>query len=186
MKIVAFVGSTRKNSYNLKLAQYVQKKYKDQLDIEILNLKEIPFYDQDMETNPPAAVKDLTHKVAEADAVLWVTPEYNYSIPGVLKNAIDWLSRSERVLVGKPSWIMGASMGVLGTVRAQQHLRDILFSPGVSSPLLPGNEVYVGLVHEKMDEEGNLNHEATELFLDVVVNNFVKWMKQQEAAKAVK
>ena len=183
MKIVAFVGSTRENSYNLKLAQYVQKKYKEQLDIEILNLNEIPFYDQSNEANPPAAVRDIAHKVAEADAVLWVTPEYNYSIPGVLKNAIDWLSRNERVLVGKPSWIMGASMGVLGTVRAQQHLRDILFSPGVSSPILPGNEVYVGLVHEKMDGEGNLNHEATELFLDVVVHNFVTWMKQQKAVK---
>lgn len=90
-----------------------------------------------------------------ADAVLWVTPEYNYSIPSVLKNAIDWLSRGEKVLVGKPSWIVGASMGTLGTVRAQEHLRDILFSPGVSSPLLPGNEVYVGTVHEKIDDSGH-------------------------------
>lgn len=176
MKIVALVGSNRKNSYNLKLAQYVQKKYKDQLDVEILSLNDIPFYNQDHEASPPASVKELAQKVADADAVLWVTPEYNYSIPGVLKNAIDWLSRGERVLVGKPSWIMGASMGVLGTVRAQQHLRDILFSPGVSSPLLPGNEVYVGVVHEKIDEAGNLHDEATQLFLDVVVNNFVKWM----------
>ena len=186
MKIVALVGSIRNHSYSMKLARYVQKKYKDQLDLEILNIKDIPFYNQDHETDPPASVKELVSKVKEADGVLWVTPEYNYSIPGVLKNVIDWLSRVERVLVGKPSWIMGVSMGNLGSVRAQEHLRDILFSPGVSSPLLPGNEVYVGLVHEKIDEAGNLNHEATEIFLDSVVDNFVKWMNQQQAVGAAR
>ena len=97
-----------------------------------------------------AAVTEFKGKVANADAVLWVTPEYNGTVPGVLVNAIDWLSRVDKVMIGKPSWIMGASMGNLGTVKAQLHLRDILFSPGVSSPLLPGNEVYVGAVHKSL------------------------------------
>lgn len=176
MKVVALVGSIRKDSYNLQLTKYIQERYQEQLDIEILNIRDIPHYDQDIENNAPIIVKEFKQKVAKADAVLWVTPEYNYSIPGVLKNAIDWLSRVDKILIGKPSWIMGASMGNLGTVRAQQHLRDILFSPGVSSPLLPGNEVYIGAVHQKIDERGYLTHEPTVQFLDLVVENFIKWM----------
>lgn len=179
MKIVALVGSIRKESYNLKLAKYIQSRYKDHFDLEILPIHDLPHYDQDSELHPPAVVTDFKSKVAKADAVLWITPEYNYSIPGVLKNAIDWLSRVEKVMIGKPSWIMGASMGTLGTVRAQLHLRDILFCPGIGSPLLPGNEVYVAAVHEKMDEEGNLTHEPTIKFIDTVVENFIKWFNQQ-------
>ncbi|MCM3456686.1 NAD(P)H-dependent oxidoreductase [Heyndrickxia oleronia] len=179
MKIVAIVGSIRKESYNLKLAKYIQTRYAERFDLEILNIKDLPHYDQDIEMNPPEVVTEFKGKVAEADAVLWVTPEFNYSIPGVLKNAIDWLSRVEKVMIGKPSWIMGATMGALGTLRAQQHLRDILFCPGVGSPLLPGNEVYVGAVHEKIDESGNLTHEPTVKFIDLVVDNFINWMNQR-------
>ena len=179
MKIVALVGSIRKESYNVKLATYIQKKYQDQFELEILNLRELPMYDQDIENNPPAAVTEFKGKVANADAVLWVTPEYNGTVPGVLVNAIDWLSRVDKVMIGKPSWIMGASMGNLGTVKAQLHLRDILFSPGVSSPLLPGNEVYVGAVHEKFDQDGNLTDQATVQFLDNVVDNFINWFTHQ-------
>jgi len=178
MKVVAIVGSIRKESYNLKLAQYIQKRYQEKFDLEILNLRELPFYDQDIELDPPAAVTEFKNKVANADAVLWVTPEYNATVPGVLVNAIDWLSRVEKVMIGKPSWIVGASMGNLGTVKAQLHLREILFAMGLSSPLLPGNEVYIGAVHEKIDESGNLTDEATVQFLDNVVNNFVNWMNE--------
>lgn len=179
MKVVAIVGSIRKESYNYKLAQHVQNRYKDKFELEILSLRSLPMYDQDIENEPSDAVKEFKRKVAEADAVLWVTPEYNGTIPGVLGNAIDWLSRVDRVMVGKPSWIMGASMGNLGTVKAQLHLREILFSPGINSPLLPSNEVYVGAVHEKIDAAGNLTHEPTVQFLDSVVNNFVAWMGKQ-------
>ncbi len=179
MKVVAIVGSIRKESYNYKLAQHVQNRYKDKFELEVLSLRSLPMYDQDIENEPSDAVKEFKRKVAEADAVLWVTPEYNGTIPGVLGNAIDWLSRVDRVMVGKPSWIMGASMGNLGTVKAQLHLREILFSPGINSPLLPSNEVYVGAVHEKIDAAGNLTHEPTVQFLDSVVNNFVDWMGKQ-------
>ena len=178
MKLVAIVGSIRKESYNLKLAQYIQKQYQEKFDLEILNIRDLPFFDQDIENDPPVVVKEFKSKVAKADAVLWVTPEYNGTVPGVLVNAIDWLSRVDKVLIGKPSWIVGASMGNLGTVKAQLHLRDILFAAGVSSPLLPGNEVYVGAVHEKIDHEGNLTHEPTAQFLDMVVENFITWFKQ--------
>lgn len=179
MKVVAIVGSIRKESYNLKLAQFIQKRYQKHFDLEILNIRELPFYDQDIEMAPPTVVKDFKSKVAGADAVLCVTPEYNATVPGVLVNAIDWLSRVEKVMNGKPSWIVGASMGNLGTVKAQLHLREILFAMGLSSPLLPGNEVYVGAVHEKFNEAGELTHEPTIQFLDTVVDNFINWMKHQ-------
>ena len=175
MKVVALVGSIRKESYNVKLATYIQKKYQNQFELEILNLRELPMYDQDIENNPPSVVTEFKGKVANADAVLWITPEYNGTVPGVLVNAIDWLSRVDKVMIGKPSWIMGASMGNLGTVKAQLHLRDILFSPGISSPLLPGNEVYVGAAHTKFDQEGNLTDQGTIEFLDTVVDNFINW-----------
>jgi len=178
MKIVAIVGSIRKDSLNRKLAEHVRNRYKDRFDLEILELNALPFYNQDLENEPTEAVTTFKNKVKAADAVLWVTPEYNGTIPGVLGNAIDWLSRVDRVMVGKPSWIMGASMGQLGTVKAQIHLRNILFAMGISSPLLPGNEVYVGAAHEKFDAEGKLVHEPTVKFLDTVVDNFIAWMNR--------
>lgn len=178
MKVVAIVGSIREDSYNKKLAKFVQKRYQDRFDLEILDISVLPFYNQDIELDPPEEVIKFKAKVKAADAVLWVTPEYNASIPGVLANAIDWLSRVDKVMIGKPSWIMGASMGILGTVKAQMHLRDILFANGLQSPVLRGNEVYVGAVHTKMDEEGNITDEATVKFLDQVVDNFVTWMEQ--------
>lgn len=177
MKVVAIVGSIRKDSYNLKLAQHVQNRYADKFELEILSLRGIPMYDQDIELDAPQIVLDFKARVKAADAVLWVTPEYNSTIPGVLGNAIDWMSRVDRSVNGKPSMIMGASMGAMGSVKAQMHLRDILFASGLNSPLLPMNEVYVGAAHTKFDEEGNLTDEATVEFLDKVIENFLNWMK---------
>ncbi|KIL39165.1 NADPH-dependent FMN reductase [Gordoniibacillus kamchatkensis] len=178
MKIVAIVGSIRKDSLNRKLAEHVKNRYQDKFEMEILTLNELPMYNQDIENDPPEAVRTFKNKVKEADAVLWVTPEYNATIPGVLANAIDWLSRVDKVMIGKPSWIMGASMGQLGTVKAQAVLRTVLFAMGLSSPLLPGNEVYVGAAHEKFDASGRLIHEPTITFLDGVVDNFIAWYRK--------
>lgn len=178
MKVVAIVGSIRKDSYNLQLAKHVQKRYAEKFEVEILDLAPLPMYNQDTELDAPQEVLDFKAKVKAADAVLWVTPEYNSSIPGVLGNAIDWLSRVDKVMNGKPSIIMGSSMGILGSVKAQMHLRDILFAGGLNSPVLGANEVYVGAVHEKFDAEGNLTDEATIAFLDSVIANFQDWMKQ--------
>ena len=167
MNVAIVVGSIRKESYNRKLAEYLKQRYSDQIAFDIVDLRDLPFYDQDTELDPPAAVKEFKERIAASDAVLWITPEYNYSIPGVLKNALDWLSRVDKVMNGKPSWIMGASMGQLGTVR-------------ITSPLLPNNEVYIGAVHEKMDESGKLIHEPPIGFIDIVVNNFMTWMNARK------
>ncbi|WP_075619561.1 NADPH-dependent FMN reductase [Paenisporosarcina indica] len=178
MKVVAIVGSIRKNSFNLQLAKHIQARYADQFELEILDLAPIPMYNQDIELDTPHEVLDFKAKVKAADAVLWVTPEYNSTIPGVLGNAIDWMSRVDKVMNGKPSMIMGASMDILGSVKAQMHLRDILFASGLNSPLLPMNEVYVGAAHTKFDENGQLTDQATIEFLDSVITNFQAWMKQ--------
>lgn len=178
MRVVAIVGSIRKDSFNLQLAKHVQARYADQFELEILDLAPIPMYNQDMELDAPQEVLDFKAKVKAADAVLWVTPEYNSTIPGVLGNAIDWMSRVDKVMNGKPSMIMGASMGILGSVKAQMHLRDILFASGLNSPLLPMNEVYVGAAHTKFDENGQLTDQVTIEYLDSVITKFQAWMKQ--------
>ena len=119
--------------------------------------------------------------IAEADGVIIVTPEYNWSVPGVLKNALDWCSRGERVFVGKPVLTMGATPGMLGTVRAQLHLREILSSPGIQAKVLPpgGNEVLVNMAMNKFDpEQRRLVDEATLTFLDGVVEKFIAFVQE--------
>ncbi|WP_102347809.1 NADPH-dependent FMN reductase [Bacillus sp. Marseille-P3661] len=183
MKIVALVGSNRKESFNKKIAVFMQKRYQTDIDIEILPIEKLPMYNQDDEKNPPAIVSDIKEKVSSSEGILIVTPEYNHSVPTLLKNAIDWFSREDKVMVQKPVMVVGASPGALGTVRAQMQLRQILNSPGVSALTLPGNEVFIGAVHEKVDQSGKLVHEPTIQFLDVVVENFINWIHKTKPEK---
>ncbi len=176
MKIVALVGGISKNSLNMKLAELMKDRYSEKMDIEILKIEELPYYSQDIEENPPAIVEELRGKIRNADGILFVTPEYNYSIPGVLKNAIDWFSRVEFVMQGKPGLIVGAAMGMFGTARAQNHLRDILLSPNVGVKAMTTNEVLIAGVHNQVDENGYINNEKTLEFLDIAVNNFIDWV----------
>jgi len=178
VKIAAIVGSNRKNSYNKKIVLFIQERYNEKAEIEILPIETLPMYSEDDELDPPSQVTEIKAKIKAADAILIATPEYNHSIPGFLKNALDWFSRVDKVLVGKPVMIVGASPGVLGTVRAQVHLRQILNSPGMGALALPGNEVFIGGVKEKLDESGKLTHEPTIQFLDTVMKNFMEWIKK--------
>lgn len=181
MKVVGIVGSVRKDSLNKALANFVAKQFEDKFEMEVLTLENIPLYNQDIENDAPQEVTSFKEKVAAADAVIWFTPEYNGTMPGVLVNAIDWLSRINRVMVGKPSLVMGASMGALGTVKAQAHLYDVLRSPGIDSPFLAGaNQVIVGAAHTKFDEQGNLTDDNTVNFLDMVTTNFVEFVEKNK------
>ncbi|AXI08584.1 NADPH-dependent FMN reductase [Oceanobacillus zhaokaii] len=178
MKIVAMVGTNRKGSYNMHLVKYMQARYTDKLEIEILPIDQLPMYNQDNEMDPPALVKEIREKIKNSDGILFATPEYNASISAVLKNAIDWFSRVEKVMINKPAMIVGASMGALGTVKAQMQLRQILNAPGVSTLTLPGNEVFVGSVHEKIDQNGVLTDESTIQFIDMVIENYIDWIEK--------
>lgn len=175
MKVVAIVGSISEKSHNKKLAYFLKERYKDKLDIDVMTFEDLPMYNEDIELNPPEIVEELRKRIRDSEGIIFVTPEYNHSIPGVLKNALDWFSRVERVLAGKPSMIVGGSMGFLGTVKAQIHLRQILNSPGIGTINLPGNEVFINGIHQKMDDNGNLTDEPTLGFLDEVVDNFIEW-----------
>lgn len=178
MKVIALVGSIRKDSYNRRLAVTMQERYKDKMTIEIPDLRLIPFYNQDEEMNPPEPVRELKQKIKEADAVLIVTPEYNWSIPGVLKNALDWISRVDKVLAGKPVMTAGAATGPMGTIRAQLHLRVIMNS--MQANLFPpaGNEILIGSAMQKFAEpDGGLADEATLQFMDGVIDRFIDFVR---------
>lgn len=175
MNIVTMVGSVRKESYNRHIAHFMKNRYKNRLNISILEIGDLPFFDQDVEENPPEVVKRFKSQVKDADGVLIVTPEYVHSVPGILKNALDWLSRVDHVMHGKPTLLVGASTGMLGTVRCQIHLRQICAAPGITARVLPGNEVFINMVHEKVDERGNLNDQGTIDFLDQVVDHFIEF-----------
>ncbi|WEG13727.1 NAD(P)H-dependent oxidoreductase [Pullulanibacillus sp. KACC 23026] len=179
MKMVVLLGSLRKESINRSVAETIRERYRKELDIEIADLGGLPLYNQDDENHPPESVTSFKQQVAEADGVIIVTPEYNWSIPGVLKNAIDWCSRVDKVLINKPVMAVGASPTAFGTIRAQAHLRDILASPGVQARVLPAatNEVLVNFAADKV-KDGRLVDETTLTFLDKVLSQFVKQIKQ--------
>nr|WP_268870269.1 MULTISPECIES: NADPH-dependent FMN reductase [Geobacillus] len=141
-------------------------------------MERLPHYNQDDELNPPEAVVSFKRQIAAADGVLIITPEYNWSVPGVLKNALDWLSRVDKVLINKPVMTAGVSGGMMGTIRAQLHLRQILQSPGLSANVLPpaGNEVLINFASQKFDESGQLIDTATIDLLDQVIEQFVQWI----------
>jgi NAD(P)H-dependent FMN reductase len=183
IRVKAVIGSTSSASYNLKLVEYMKNRYADQLEITPVFVNDLEMFSIDIENTPPENVQAFKADVKDSDAVLFAVPEYNFSIPGAMKNAVDWLSRGgDFTLQGKPGFIVGASMGVFGSIRAQMHLREILSNPALAPVLLPGNEVYIGAVHEKMDENGQLTDEATIKFLDNVVNNFVAFYNKNNTA----
>jgi chromate reductase len=159
--ILGVSGSLRKNSNNSGLLRAASELLPEGMTLEIFDLSAIPLYNNDLlaEGLPPA-VQEFKARLAAADALLIATPEYNSSIPGVLKNAIDWASRprNESPFSGKPLGIMGAG-GALGTSRAQYHLRQI--ASGMNMLALNKPEVMVQRAWEKFDQDGNLTDEAT-------------------------
>lgn len=180
MKIVALVGSLRKGSFNMQLVKTIEKRYSHLFELEIADIGSLPHYNEDDEKTPSEVVVQFKQQIAQADAVIISTPEYNWSVPGVLQNALDWTSRVDRPLVGKPVLPMGVSQGVLGTVRAQLHLRQVLMSMGVNAKILPpaGNEIFIGAAGQKF-ADGELTDEATLAFLDAVIDKFVAFAKEQ-------
>jgi chromate reductase len=180
VRILGIAGSLRRESFNRAALRAATELVPEGATIETFELEGIPGFNQDDEQNPPAKVTELKKRIREADAILIVTPEYNYSIPGVLKNAIDWASRpyGDSAWNGKPAAMMGASVGTIGTARAQYHLRQMM----VFLNMFPVNqpEVMIGNASERFDAEGNLTDEATKGFIRKLLQNLVEWTRRIE------
>jgi len=176
LKVAVIVGSLRKDSINRKLARAVEKLAPAELVFENLRIDNLPLYNQDFDHDYPAEGKRLKQQIEAADALLFVTPEYNRSMPGVLKNALDLGSRpwGTNSFAGKPGGVLGASIGATGTALAQQHLRNVLAYLDV--PLLAQPEVYIKFSDDLIDAEGNITHDGTRKFLQGFVDRYVAWV----------
>ena len=161
MTILGICGSLRKASYNRGALRAAQKLCPEGAKLEIFELDGIPGFNQDEERNPPPRVAELKQRIRAADAILISTPEYNYSVPGVLKNAIDWASRpyGDNAWDGKPVALMSAALSMGGGVRAQYHLRQSFVFLNMEAVLQP--EVAIGNAPKSFDEQGNLTDETS-------------------------
>ncbi|MEM2110505.1 MAG: NAD(P)H-dependent oxidoreductase [Candidatus Bathyarchaeia archaeon] len=180
INILGFAGSLRKNSYNKALLRAATELLPKDAKLEIFELEGIPPFNQDLETQMPEKVKEFKAKIKTADAILIATPEYNYSIPGVLKNAIDWASRpyGDNSFENKPVAVMSASGGMLGGARAQYQLRQTF----VSLNMYPINkpEVIVAHAGEKIDKKGRLTDEKTRELIKELLKALVAWTRKMK------
>jgi chromate reductase, NAD(P)H dehydrogenase (quinone) len=175
--ILGIAGSLRRASYNRATLRAAQPLVPEGATLEIFELDGIPGFNQDDEAHPPTKVVELKARVRAADAILFVTPEYNYSVPGVLKNAIDWASRpyGDNAWNGKPVAVMGASVGMLGTARAQYHLRQVF----VFLNMYPINqpEVMIAQAAERFDAAGSLLDTHAQDLIRQLLRHLVAWSR---------
>lgn len=174
IRIATVVGSFREQSINLKLAKALQGLCPFPAEFTFVKIQDLPFFDQAFENDPPAAIKRFKKEIKDADAVLMVTPEYNRSIPGVLKNAIDCGSRppKENCWEGLPVAVIGASPGAIGTAVAQSHLKIVLAAVGMQTMVRP--EAYLSVKPDLFDDKGNISIDGTKEFLIKYLNSFQK------------
>ncbi|MGA9623214.1 MAG: NAD(P)H-dependent oxidoreductase [Bryobacteraceae bacterium] len=181
--ILGIAGSLRQASYNRAALRAAGQLVPEGARLDIFDLAGIPPFNQDDERNPPTRVVELKRSIRSSDAILLVTPEYNYSIPGALKNAIDWASRpyGDNSWEGKPVAVMGASAGALGTARAQYHLRQVFVFLNMHAVNRP--EVMISSAAERFDEQGNLQDENTRKHIRNLLESLVEWARQLERGK---
>jgi chromate reductase len=178
IKIFGFAGSLRKQSYNKAILRVAANLNLQDITVETFDLEGIPPFNQDLENQPPDRVKEFKSKIKAADAILIATPEYNYSIPGVLKNALDWASRphGENALEGKPVGIVGASIRMMGSSRAQYHLRQCFVWLNMHPLNKP--EVMVSTAQDKVDQEGNITDAKTKEKIAEMVTALANWSRK--------
>ncbi len=180
MDILGIAGALRKGSTNTGLLRALQALAPPGVTIEIATLHGIPLYDGDTETahGKPQSVKDLDARIRVADGIIIATPEYNFSIPGVLKNATDWLSRGAHPFRWKRMGLVGASAGAFhGTGRGQYHLRQNL--QALQAIVMPRPEVFVNHNEKKFDTEGNLTDEETRKYHAKWLEAFIEWVEKK-------
>jgi chromate reductase len=181
-KILGIPGSLRKGSFNRGLIRAAQQLAPDGVKIELYDLGEIPVYNGDVEAQGiPGPVQDFADKIRAADALLIATPEYNYSIPGVLKNAIDWASRPtvKNPLKHKPVALMGASGGMFGTARSQLAMRQVL-SSAIEAYTMVKPELLIAQAGQKFDSDGNLTDDDIRERLAALIEALVDWSNRLE------
>jgi chromate reductase, NAD(P)H dehydrogenase (quinone) len=178
LNILGFAGSLRIDSYNRALLRAAGQLLPKNTTLEVFDLSDIPPFNQDLEADMPTKVKEFKSKIREADAILISTPEYNYSVPGVLKNAIDYASRpyGDNPFDDKPVAIMSASVGMLGGARAQYHLRQMFVFLNMHPVNVP--EVIATFANDKFDSEGNLLDDNTKKFLKQLLQNLSNWTRR--------
>jgi chromate reductase len=180
--VAVLVGSLRKASINRRLAHAVARLAPPDFQFDQVQIGQLPLYNQDFDADYPAAGRQLKQQIEATDAVLIVTPEYNPSIPGVLKNAIDLASRpwGTNSFAGKPGAVIGASIGATGSALAQQHVRNVLAYLDVATLAQP--EVFVHFKDDTLiDADGNISNEGTRKFLQGFVDRYVAWVRQHLA-----
>ncbi|MFD1429186.1 NADPH-dependent oxidoreductase [Lacticaseibacillus mingshuiensis] len=189
MKLVAIAGSIAEESFNRQLLVFAANQYAAQADIEVLNINDVPVFNQDEDTGANAAVLYLARKIEQADGVIFATPEHNHTLAPAMKNIIEWLSNKLHPLANKPVLILGASWHDQGSSRAQLSLRQVLEAPGVGALVMPGDEFLLANAKDAFDELGNLKDQRTVAFLGTVITKFVKWvhvlaaMQEKKAAQ---
>jgi chromate reductase len=184
LTILGIAGSLRAGSYNRAALRAAQQLGPDGVRLDTFDIDGLPGFNQDNEQQPPQKVVELKQRIRAADAVLLVTPEYNYSVPGVLKNAIDWASRpyGDSAWNGKPAAVMGASVSTLGTARAQYHLRQMFVFLNVPAVLQP--EVMIAKAPEQFDAQGNLTNPDTKKLITDLLAALVRLVRVWSAASA--
>ena len=158
MKLVAIVGTNSDRSTNRKLLKFMQKHFSDKADIEVLEIKQLPAFNEPEDKLTPAEVQAFSEKILAADGVIISTPEYDHTIPAPLASALEWIAYTSRALINKPTMIVGASLGLLGTSRAQAHLRQILDAPELKARVMPGTEFLLGHSEQVLDDDNHLNN----------------------------
>jgi chromate reductase len=180
-KIAVIVGSLRKDSFNRKMANNLLKLAPDNLKLEIVEIGDLPMYNQDLDENPPAAWSRFRETIKGYDGVLFVTPEYNRSVPAVLKNAIDVGSRpyGKSAWAKKPAAVMSVSPGAMGGFGANHHLRQSLVF--LDMPAMTQPEAYIGGASKLFDEKGDLSVDGTKSFVTTFLNSFGAWVETNAA-----
>jgi chromate reductase, NAD(P)H dehydrogenase (quinone) len=175
-KIAVLIGSLRKESYNLKMAKALIELAPASMDLQLVNIGDLALYNEDLEASAPESWQDFREQIPMFDGVLFVTPEYNRSVPAVLKNAIDIGSRPKEnnVWNGKPGAVVSVSTGVIGGFGANHHLRQSLVF--INVPVMPQPEAYVGGAAKLFDETGKLINESTKEFMKKFIDAFAGWV----------
>lgn len=180
MKFVGIVGSIAEQSYNKMLLAYIAKHYQELAEIEILDIKDVPIFNESDDQTETPVIQNLVKKIKAADGVILATPEHNHTTTAAMKNVLEWLSFKVHPFQDKPVLIVGASYFSQGSSRAQLSLRQILDSPGVNALVMPGNEFLLGNVKEAFDAQGDLKDQGTVDFLGSVLAKFYEWVQVLE------